>query len=241
MEILKFTLKGKNAFFKMPEVNTYYYFTYGNIHKVALLGLLGAILGYRGYGQMTKDDEFPEFYEKLRDIQLSVVPKEGSRGHIQKKVQSFNNSVGYASAEQGGNLIVKEQWLENPQWDIYIQIRGGQEEQIKQSILQRRNVYSPYLGSNDHPADIEAPVLMTAFPVEAAELDAIDSLFPARLVQLDYEDDEKVPFKYAEYLPISLKKQTHMYEMEKFVYTNLPVLSHESEVYCVEGKNIIFY
>lgn len=42
----------KNAFFKKPEVNTYCYFTYGNIHKVALLGMFGAILGYGGYSQM---------------------------------------------------------------------------------------------------------------------------------------------------------------------------------------------
>ena len=47
MEILKFNLKGSHAFFKVPEVNTYYYFTYGNIHKVALLGMLGAIMGYK--------------------------------------------------------------------------------------------------------------------------------------------------------------------------------------------------
>lgn len=49
MKALKFTLKGKTAFFKNPEVNTYYYFTYGNIHKPALLGLFGAILGYQCY------------------------------------------------------------------------------------------------------------------------------------------------------------------------------------------------
>ena len=46
MEILRFNLSGKNAFFKKPEVNTFCYFTYGNIHKVALLGMFGAILGY---------------------------------------------------------------------------------------------------------------------------------------------------------------------------------------------------
>ena len=31
MQALKFTLSGKTAFFKRPEVNTYYYFTFGNI------------------------------------------------------------------------------------------------------------------------------------------------------------------------------------------------------------------
>ena len=43
MRALKFTLSGKNAFFKKPEVNAYFYFTYGQIHRVALLGILGAI------------------------------------------------------------------------------------------------------------------------------------------------------------------------------------------------------
>ena len=51
MESLCFTLSGKTAFFKKPEVNTYVYFTYGNIHKVALLGIFGAILGYGGHTQ----------------------------------------------------------------------------------------------------------------------------------------------------------------------------------------------
>ena len=40
MKALKFTLSGETAFFKKPDVNTYLYFTYGNIHKIALLGLI---------------------------------------------------------------------------------------------------------------------------------------------------------------------------------------------------------
>ncbi|HBC95501.1 MAG TPA: type I-B CRISPR-associated protein Cas5, partial [Clostridium sp.] len=95
MKILKFTLSGENAFFKRPEVNTYFYFTYNCVHKVALLGIFGAVLGYNGYNQMSKTDNYPEFYEKLKDIKLSIVP--GSKtGYFPKKIQSFNNSVGYA-------------------------------------------------------------------------------------------------------------------------------------------------
>lgn len=51
MKALKFTLSGKTAFFKKPEVNTFYYFTYGQIHKVVLLGIFGALLGYKGHIQ----------------------------------------------------------------------------------------------------------------------------------------------------------------------------------------------
>ena len=130
MEAVRFTLSGRTAFFKKPEVNAYYYFTYSQIHKIALMGMFGAILGYARYAQknwqiMKKGQEiaveYPEFYEKLHELKISIVPK-NERGYIPKKVQIFNNSVGYASEEQGGNLIIKEQWLENPEWDIYVLI-----------------------------------------------------------------------------------------------------------------------
>ena len=54
MKVLRFTLSGKQAFFKKPEVNKYYYFTYGHIHRVALLGLLGTVMGYSGYAHIVQ-------------------------------------------------------------------------------------------------------------------------------------------------------------------------------------------
>jgi len=149
MNAVKFTLSGKNAFFKKPEVNTYYYFTFGQIHKVALLGMFGAILGYDGYAQKkwTKIKkgqsivkEYPEFYEKLNKLHISIVPQ-NERGYIPKKVQLFNNSVGYASGEQGGNLIVKEQWLENPKWDIYVLIDCDKAEKLADNVRSKMNAF----------------------------------------------------------------------------------------------------
>ena len=76
------------------------------------LGIFGAILGYGGYAQkewkkekkgQSIEVDYPEFYEKLRHIKVSVVPK-NERGYIPKKVQIFNNSVGYASDEQGDGM-----------------------------------------------------------------------------------------------------------------------------------------
>lgn len=241
MEIFKFTLKGKHAFFKMPEVNTYFYFTYGNIHKVALMGLFGAILGYKGYGQMEKDDRYPEFYERLKDIQISVVPEKGSRGYIPKKVQSFNNSVGYASQEQGGNLIIKQQWLENPCWEIFVKLDSQEAEAVKDAMINNRCIYMPYLGSNDHPADLYDAEIVSGEIIKDQEIGQLDSLFPAGLVELDFEDDEISPYKYSEYLPIALEEQTNTYRLEKFIATNMPILKHDCDVYRADGRNIIFY
>lgn len=241
MDILRFTLKGRSAFFKMPEVNTICYFTYGNIHKVALFGIFGAILGYRGYAQMDKKDDFPEFYEKLKELSVSVVPAKGSKGYIQKKIQSFNNSVGYASQEQGGNLIVNQQWLDNPKWDIYVKLDCNEADRLREMLMGKRTVYVPYLGSNDHPADIVDVEVLEGIEVQEQEIEHIDSLFPEDKCTIDYEDDEVVPFKYQEYLPIGLVKETNLYELKKMIYTNLPILSHTCPVFNVKNKNIVFY
>ena len=70
----------KKCLFKKPEVNAYLFYIW-TIHRVALLGILGAIVGYKGYGCT---GTYPEFYEKLKDLKVSVVPR-NSQGYIQKK------------------------------------------------------------------------------------------------------------------------------------------------------------
>lgn len=110
MKVLRFTLSGKQAFFKKPEVNKYYYFTYGHIHRVALLGLLGTVMGYSGYAHIVQKKkmeapEYPEFYEQLKELKMAVIPC-CEKGSFPQKIIAFNNSVGYASMEKGGNLIV---------------------------------------------------------------------------------------------------------------------------------------
>lgn len=264
MKILKFTLSGKTGFFKKPDVNTYLYFTYGNIHKVALLGLFGAVIGLGGYNLMklkeqinkgnkkseAKLNEYPEFYEKLKELKTAVVPK-GEHGFISKKVQTFNNSVGYASKEQGGNLVVKEQWLENPKWDIYLLIEDEISEKIAQYILNKKAVYSPYLGKNDHYADITCQEILYGEKLDNDFVSKIDCLFKKsdfNILLPDEEDDEydededEDLFKYEERLPIGLDKNTNMYECEAFVFTNMKVKSINScSIYKIEDSNIIFY
>ncbi|HAQ40103.1 MAG TPA: type I-B CRISPR-associated protein Cas5 [Clostridiales bacterium] len=246
MDILKFSLKGKTAFFKKPEVNTYFSFTYGNIHKVALLGIFGAIRGYGGYASMdAKKDTYPEFFDRLKELRCSIVPK-NENGFIKKKMQQFNNSVGYASGEQGGNLIVKEQWLENPSWDVYVLIDCDEAKKLADFMVARKCIYIPYLGKNDHPADILDVTL-----IEKCELIGsfirIDSLFLREKAVLgdidDFEEEycEVKEFKYEEYLPVGLNEDTNMYELKAFVHSNLPVKSYEDDIYRISDSVIAFF
>lgn len=248
MKALKFNLSGGTAFFKKPDVNTYFYFTYGNIHKIALLGIIGAILGLKGYNQQGKNT-YPEFYEKLQDLNVAIIPN-NEKGYITKKVQIFNNSVGYASQEEGGNLIVKEQWLERPDWDIYILLDGNQYvEDIENSFLNRSFSYVPYLGKNDHFANIKNIEILEL--VEKNNADTIHSLFfksyfdfiKQEIEEFSLEDMEiEEQWKYEERLPIALEEHTNQYITEGCILTNLKVkLREEYKLYSHNERTLFFF
>ncbi|WP_042274349.1 type I-B CRISPR-associated protein Cas5b [[Clostridium] dakarense] len=250
MKALKFNLSGKTAFFKKPEVNTYLYFTYGTIHKVALMGIIGSCLGLGGYNQQNKEDDYPEFYEKLKDLKFAIVPK-NEGGYINKKVQVFNNSVGYASKEEGGNLIVKEQWLENPAWDIYILLDNSDIcKNIEKRFSERKFIYIPYLGKNDHVANI-IDVQVIEDIKEVSDFNKLDSIFVKEEFEFIKDDgfddfdfgdlDKEVEFKYQEKLPYKLELSTNQYILKTFIYTNMKVAKiTDSKVYSVDNLNLYF-
>lgn len=259
MKVLKFTLSGTHAFFKKPDVNAYIYFTYGHIHKIALLGLLGAIVGYKGYhNQLEVESVYPQFYEKLRYIKLGIVPSirkgfedTGIKGYFTKKVQTFNNTVGYANKD--GNLIVKEQWIENPCWDIYLLLNDRESKKISEYILNSKSIFIPYLGKNDHFANIEKVEIIEAEAITVFEDINIDSIFFKK--DFDYITNSMVVgiggeediYKYEERLPVFLEETTNQYITEAMNLTNNRLnLSNCSEInnlniYNCKGKNIFFF
>jgi CRISPR-associated protein Cas5h len=252
MNGISFKLSGKTACFRKPDVNVYAYFTYNNIHKPALLGLLGAIIGLGGYTKLYDknrklkeeklgyDDGYPEFYEKLKDFKISIVPL-APNGYFSKKIQTFNNSVGYASFEKGGNLVVREQWLENPSWQILILKNESEEYQkICKYLFEKKSVFIPYLGKNDHPAKIE--------DVASIELsDAIENIKISSLFEEKKFEISKIPprselsYYFREVSPYSLQKQYHFYEYKSLVFTNHKISSGDYvDVYSINGCNYAF-
>jgi CRISPR-associated protein Cas5h len=254
MKALSFEISGKTAIFKKPDVNSYAYFTYNNIHKPALLGILGAIIGLDGYtklydenrglkeGKLGYNNGYPDYYEKLKDLKVSIVPLV-KNGYFSKKIQTFNNSVGYASFEQGGNLIVREQWLENPKWQIIILENETEEyKKIKEYLLNKKAVYIPYLGKNDHFANID--FVKEIGVSENLYLDEglyIDSLFIKNGKIDGYEKEGELPFIFQEVSPISLQKDFHFYEYETLCFTNCEIDEKPENCFSFENKNYAFF
>lgn len=251
MKALSFKLSGKTACFRKPDVNVYAYFTYNNIHKPALLGLLGAIIGLGGYTQLFEknrglkkgalgyDDGFPEFYEKLKHLKVSITPL-APNGYFSKKIQTFNNSVGYASFEQGGNLIVREQWLENPAWQIMILDDESEEyKKISEYLEAKKCVYIPYLGKNDHFANIDE---VQNVILSKNNGNFIDSLFIKNFEKLDgwvREEDEN-PYFFQEFSPYTLQQEYHFYEFQPLIFTNYEVENLPENIFHYNSKNYAF-
>jgi len=252
MRAVSFRLSGKTACFRKPDVNQFAYFSYNNIHKPALLGLLGAILRLGGYAQLSDknrglkrgalgyDDGFPQFYEKLKGLKISITPL-SPHGYFSKKIQVFNNSVGYASKEMGGNLIVREQWIEEPQWQIMILDDGSKEyERLKEYLIDKKSVFVPYLGKNDHIANID----------EVREIELSNFIEKVKISSLFIENKCEIfggkprgelSYFFKEVSPMRLQKKYHFYEYENLIFTNHKIESFKyREIYSYDNKNYFF-
>ena len=253
MKAISFNLSGKTAMFKKPDVNSYLYVTYNNIHKPALLGILGAILGLGGYNQLSAENirnrkekkplnsGYPEFYEKLKDLKVSITPL-APHGYFSKKIQSFNNSVGYASREMGGNLIVREQWIEKPRWQIMILDNGSDEyAQLKEYLLGGKCEFIPYLGKNDHPAKIDKAREVKLDEVYLEEGNYMDSLFIKQDEINGFEKEGEMPFVFQEVSPMRLQEEFHFYEYETLCFTNCELEEMPEHSYSFNQKNYAFF
>ena len=222
MKVLKFKLSGDFAFFKNESINDMYE-TYPHIHKPALLGMFGAILGYDGYAQTQKifkktDEEniFPEYYKKLKDIKVGIVPKEYS---FPKIIENFNNSTGMfnrvADTRNGG--------------------KNG-----TNLIINSKSVYHLYLGINNHFADIsdinvyegienkEKAIIINSI-VKENEIKEIKGRVENEIMEIDFV------------LPFELSPRTNIYVKEFCKLTNSKVELVNQKAYKIDNKNVVFY
>ena len=257
IETIKFDLTASMAIIKKPDSNETYY-TYDFPHKIMLLGLLGAIIGLNGYNYYAwkkflgqEVENMPEFYEKLHPLKIAIIPKI-KRKNFNRKIQTFNNSVGYASDEKGNNLVVKEQWLEKPYWQIYIlQSDIPEYEKIKSYLSCQKCEYIPYIGKNDHFAQIKNVEIFQA--QETLFANQIDSLFEKTIIKeiedklddlvafMQEENIQEEEYEYQELLPTKLSEKIGYYDFKSFLFTNKKIQLQTSQpLYQIKNK-IVYY
>lgn len=264
MEVFKFRISGSGAIFTNPCVNSIST-SYPHIHKIALLGLLGAVIGI----EKNNENKFI-CYDTLKDLKIAIVPSKISfdRAIVNKTdtsgcsnydslkditgstIKIFNkaNIKEIKSGKNFGTTYISNYTeLISPSWDIYIQDNSSDVyNKIKQSIINKESYYIPYLGKNWRMASFdEVEVLLGHTP---DIIDSITGIFPKKDFNFDIEDDfdnfEEINTEYIEFFaPIGLNKTLGVYDEEELAITNKNVeyLGDREKVINVKGNNLYFF
>jgi len=239
-KLISFTIKAEKGFLKKPDINEGIYLTYNMLHKPALLGILGAIIGLEGY---KKNEQMPEYYKELKDIPVGVAPVGDEKGNFQKTKITYSNTTGMASNEAGGNLIVTEQTLIKPSYKIYLllDLEKENEKKLYQNIKEQKAEYLPYLGKNDYSLwwdkeEVEEYdewelfnkksnfSISTLFKKDEAIVNYIAKAMGRRALA-----GQKNDFNYFERLPFNLNEKLFQYNYADFAYSNV-ILEEEVKV-----------
>ena len=228
LRLISFDLRADFGFFRKPDVNDGLQLSYNMLHKPALLGILGAIAGLKGY---EKKGQWPEYYKLLKSVPVGIEPLNHERGNFTKTAITYTNTVGYANAD--GTLIVQESTLRSPAYRVYVLLNEADEVQgrLLSRIQNQEAEFVPYLGKNEFTAWWErtADYTMDRFSAEADF--TISSLFirdypissqrrKPRISPSARTVANRATFSYFERLPVGFDERLMQYELAEFAFTD---------------------
>ncbi len=248
-KLISFDIKADFGMLKKPDTNEPVYLTFNMLHKPALLGILGAIAGLKGF---VKNGELPEYYEKLKDIKVGIMPlpkdeisdkNYHENGNFTKTIIAYTNTSGFAnegeplkrdgkSIKPGDTLMVSEQTLVSPAFRCFVLLDETVDEQkdLVRNLLNYQAEYIPYLGKNDCSLWWENAREVNYSVFEPDETFKVDSLF---LKEEAIKDGTKKP----RYVPGKI----HSLENLPFMYfENLPTLYLEKPLFQYDFRPYAF-
>lgn len=225
--IISFDIKADFGFLKKPDTNEPVYLTFNMLHKPALLGILGAILGLEGFRE---NEKLPAYYQILKKLKVGIKPLQHEKGNFQKTVIRYSNSVGYANLD-GGTLIVDEQTLIAPSYRCHILLNYENEihKELRDHLINQEAEFIPYLGKNDFSLWWEDVKEWNFDPFKSNASFKIESIF---IKEKPVKEGKTAPtfnlmtggeggsFMYFENLPVTYHPELYQYEYQPFAYTD---------------------
>ena len=251
MKLISFDVQADFAFFRKPETNNTINLSYNIIHKPAVLGFLGAVLGLTGYQEKGK---LPEYYEKLKGVKVGIEPLRHEKGNFAKTNIKYTNTVGYAN--KGTNFLTEELTLINPAYRFYLLLdeNNNLQSQLLTSIQKGESVFVPYFGKNEFTAWWE-PSSFTEYTFSEKEIATGESVKISTVFQKDillkgqveppFPDFsksfnfEESPFIYFERLPKLFDEVLMQYELAEFAYSTYQIKNAQNleNLYFVDKLN----
>jgi CRISPR-associated protein Cas5h len=250
-KLVSIDLRADFGFFKKPDTNEGVLPSYNMLHKPALLGILGAIIGLRGY---ERKGDLPEYYQRLRDLPVGIEPLDNhDKGNFQKTIVKYTNTVGYANAD--GNLIVEEMMLIRPAYRCYLLLDLANSDQAKlyEYLREGKAEYVPYLGKNEYQAwwlDGEGNPTFKEYAFgegkEGEEAFKINTTIKKSIIggalkpnlarndpRSGYSRTQRTAkmgtFSYFEKLPVGFNEELFQYELEDYAFTDFKLTSTTSD------------
>lgn len=249
MQLISIDLKADFGFFRKPDINNTINLSYNIIHKPAILGIFGAVLGLGGY---KKKGELPEYYKCLRDLKIGVEPLAHDKGNYAKTKIKYSNTVGYAN--KGSNFLTEELTLIAPQYRIYVLLDETLDlhQRLIHNLSEAKSEYVPYFGKNEFSAWWEKSSFRQ-YEFRKADT-AITESIKINTVFLKHDTvkgqkEEAIPdmlnfnaneifFMYFERLPKDFDLDLMQYDLGEFVYSSYAFKNtlNIRDLYCLIEK-----
>jgi len=244
-KLISIDLYADFGFFRKPDTNDGINLSYNMLHKPALLGILGAIIGLEGYQEYGK---FPVYYEKLKDLKAGIAPLRHEKGNFLKTVIKYSNTVGYAN--KGTNYLTEEATLVTPAYRCYLLLNTDTETQQKlyEYLKAGKAEYLPYFGKNEFSAWWEAEGsgfqeynFKSGIQPEVGNLKILTLFQKSNTVVSEQKQQSFAgfgfgssgigldDFLYFERLPSGFNEDLKQYELCDFAFTTFP-LSAEAKI-----------
>lgn len=226
-KLVSIDLKSDFGFFRKPDTNNTVNLSYNMLHKPALLGIFGAIVGLEGYIEKGK---LPKYYEVFKNVKVGIEPLGHEKGNFPKTVIKYSNTIGYAN--NGSTYLTEEATLIKPGYRVYVLLNLEDENQklLYNFLKEGKAEYLPYFGKN------EFAVWWESFQEYNYQfVDKPDSDFKIRTLFLKQDivkkqkaepvfslmsfTEQETPFMYFERLPNKFDETLFQYELCDSVFT----------------------
>lgn len=252
MKLISFDIESNFGFFRKPESNNTLNVSYNMIHRPAILGILGAIIGLEGYKEKGK---FPEYYKRLNHLKIGITPLNHEQGNYLKTPIKYSNTVGYAN--KGATFLTEELTLIAPKYRVYLllNLNSDDDTSLYNSLKSKKTEFIPYFGKNEFTAwwdnfiEYEFSLvnserhlsgkLETLFIRNQIIRDSVEEDNSSFLDMMDADDFDEVPFMYFERLPVDFDMDLIQYQMEEMVFTNHKIknLQNLPDLYYLKNSN----